>query len=300
MDLSQNHYQNHFKNFRSLTDTLIPGSFIDSSLGGTGCASVVYSVDVNSPIDSGYVAGTNIYKDLEKGQRFYLSDYGYQGVTINKIIAHFGIIQPSGASGFVFAKIYNLNQNGFPDSLLGISDTISISDLVIAVNGIAEFNFISSVTISSSLLVSVDFSNCLLDTLALVHTEENCFDTTGGAWEKWADSTWHSFNNSWQFETDLALFPMLSNGVLQFESNISLDNSIKIFPNPACKLINVYSENPLEDISVYDFLGRKFKSENINSINNYQMDFSSFSNGTYFLKLSGKEFVDFEKIVILK
>ena len=287
-------------NYRFISDTLIPASFIDSSLGGLGCQSSVYPVDINAIIDSGYVSGTNIFNDLEKGQRYILSDFGYLIVTINKVSTHFGIIQPSDTSGFVFAKIYNQNSSGLPDSLLAVTDSINISDLAAAINGIAEFNFPSSLIISNSFVISVDFSNCLNDTLGIIHTESNCFETSGSAEERWNDGTWHSFNNSWQFETDLAIFPVISDGVLMNTTNILVEKQINVYPNPASNLINFSSSRYFENISVYDVSGRKIVENSFSETLNFNMDVSSFSNGLYFIKLDGKEINLNDRIVIIK
>lgn len=283
---------------RSINDTLFPYSFIDTSSGGIGCLSVVYAVDINFPLDSGYVTGTNIYNDLEKGQRYNISDYGFDSVLIDKVIIQFGIIHPYDTAGFVTAKIYRLNSFGFPDSLLRISDSLSVTDLVLNVNGMAEFNFDLPIVCTNFFTVSVDFTNCQQDTIAVIHTIQNCYETTGSSFEKWSDFSWHEIKNSWQFETDLAIFPVLSNGVLITAEMISNINKTSFYPNPVSDLLNIFNASKASEFSIYNLTGRKIIQQKVNEPNNFQLDFSEYPNGIYFIKLSEIDFEIMKMIVV--
>lgn len=131
-----------------------------------------------------------------------------------------------------------------------------------------------------------------------MHTEENCFDTIGGAWEKWNDSTWHSFNNSWQFETDLALFPVLSDGVLLSTTSIEQSNKINIYPNPTNNILYINSLNQFNEYSVYDNSGKIILHKNTCGIKNLQIDFSFLTNGIYYLKFVGTDNIQFKKFAV--
>ncbi len=287
------------KRFRSISDTLIPSSFIDTSSGGMGCQSVVYTVDSNFPIDSGYVTGTNVYNDLQKSQRYNISDFGFDSIQINKVIVHFGILHPSDSDGYVTAKIYQLNSLGFPDSLIETSDTLNVTDLIFNINGIAEFNFDLPVLCTKSFAVSVDFSNCQQDTIAVAHTIQNCFESTGSSFEQWDDFSWHQIKNSWQFETDLAIFPVLSNGVLIAAGLVSKKNNISIYPNPVLDLLNISSSSQYNEFSIYSLVGKNIIQQIVTETNDFQFNFSEFSNGIYFIKLAGNE-GEFVKMIVVQ
>ncbi len=252
------------RQFRSVTDTLFPMSFVDTANGGTGCQLTSYSVDITNPLDSGYVSGTNIYGDIEKGQRYYISDYGFDTVAIDKLVAQFSIIHQSGSLGMAVGKIYSLNAAGLPDSLIATSIPVSIASISVIINGIAEFDFTTAVTVSNGFLASIDFSSCLTDTLALVQTEANCFDTIGGAWEKWSDSSWHSFNNSWNFETDFSIFPVLSNSVLIAVTYIENNFNQLVYPNPCNSQLSVAINKGENEIRIFNAVGTEvYKEQNM-------------------------------------
>ncbi|WP_338733827.1 T9SS type A sorting domain-containing protein [Mangrovimonas cancribranchiae] len=74
---------------------------------------------------------------------------------------------------------------------------------------------------------------------------------------------------------------------LSIDDNVSQanENSIKIFPNPSTGIVNIKSQNILiNTIELYDMLGRKVLSENINS-NQKQINLSRFPSGMYLVKI---------------
>ncbi|MEI7801063.1 MAG: T9SS type A sorting domain-containing protein [Bacteroidota bacterium] len=272
---------NSARHSRSVADTLMPFSFIDSANGGSGCTLATYSVDLSNPVDSGYISGTNIYGDLEKGQRYVFSDYGFDTVTVEKLIVHFSIIHQSGSLGLLSGKIYSVDAQGLPDSLLATSNPVSVSSISVIINGIAEFDFPSSVTVSGGLVAVIDFSNCLTDTLAIVQTEANCFDQTGGSCEKWNDSTWHHFNNTWAFETDLSIFAVLSNAIASSTSSALEQAGKNIFPNPCSSYINIELGKNENDIRLLNITGEEiFHAEDFNA-STLQISTANFPAGIY-------------------
>ncbi len=78
---------------------------------------------------------------------------------------------------------------------------------------------------------------------------------------------------------------------LQFKSSVVLDvtdilSNVTIFPNPASHTLNIVSPNAyLENISVYDLLGRKINKKVGPKTNNYQLKLSQLNTGIYFVKI---------------
>ena len=142
-------------------------------------------------------------------------------------------------------------------------------------------------------------SNCLTDTLAIVHTEANCFDNVGYAWEKWNDSTWHSINNSWQFETDLAIFPVLSNAILLGEDQLINTKQLSVFPNPANNFITIITSDENVELSIFTVLGRRILYQKIKKSRVQKIDISNFENGIYLIVETTKLFSGSKKIVVV-
>lgn len=274
-------------------------SFIDTANGGGGCTLATYSVDLTNPVDSGYISGTNIYGDLEKGQRYVFSDYGFDTVTVDKLIAHFSIVHPNGTLGLVAGKLYSINSQGLPDSLLAVSNPVSVASIVFSLNGTAEFDFPSPVTIGNGLVAAIDFSNCLSDTLAIVQTAANCFDQAGGSCEKWSDSTWHHFNNTWAFETDLSIFAVLSNAVASSSASISEKEVKNIFPNPCNSYLTIELGKNENEIRLMNITGEEVFHAGQLSGNMLQISMENFPAGIYSALISGDDNFRALKFVVL-
>ncbi len=71
--------------------------------------------------------------------------------------------------------------------------------------------------------------------------------------------------------------------VLGTEESLS---NVAIFPNPADTVLNIVSPNSyLENISVYDLLGRRINQNIGPETNNYQLNLASLHTGIYFVKI---------------
>jgi hypothetical protein len=85
-------------------------------------------------------------------------------------------------------------------------------------------------------------------------------------------------------------------------SQQELNNMLNVYPNPTSNYITInYTENGifnLEDLtfSVFDITGKQVIKTSINSVNN-KIDLTNLTNGTYFLKVSGKDFSATQKII---
>jgi hypothetical protein len=78
--------------------------------------------------------------------------------------------------------------------------------------------------------------------------------------------------------------------------DLSLNNSVKIYPNPADKNLTIAMETPFQTIEVSNILGEVVYSAQIN-VNELQLDVAAYCTGVYFVKLQGKEGVVTKKFV---
>ena len=99
-------------------------------------------------------------------------------------------------------------------------------------------------------------------------------------------------------------------GSLMFVSKVESDYSVvapfslssesfnkenfKVYPNPASSVINVFSNIPIEQMELYDILGKKVLS----SINNKKLNVESLKSGIYVLKVFNNNRPSTKKIVI--
>ncbi len=88
--------------------------------------------------------------------------------------------------------------------------------------------------------------------------------------------------------TGICSFELTVNEFLSVDST-ELNSSLSIYPNPASQIITVASKNQLlENIEIYDVLGKRiFSLEKADPASNV-IDISSYSKGMYFLKINNK------------
>ena len=72
-------------------------------------------------------------------------------------------------------------------------------------------------------------------------------------------------------------------------------NIFKTYPNPANNHINIYSNNEISKIEIYDLFGKKLllkEKDNLNRVNLTQL-----SSGVYFLKIFSREMIEIKRII---
>ena len=77
--------------------------------------------------------------------------------------------------------------------------------------------------------------------------------------------------------------------------NLAL-NSMSIYPNPATDFVTITSEQPIDEVECFDFLGKKV--EIIFDLNNRQINVSSLSQGINFLKISSGKNHQILKLIV--
>ena len=101
-------------------------------------------------------------------------------------------------------------------------------------------------------------------------------------------------NSSGSYDSGIAASFIVNELVLNNNDNIL--NNVIIYPNPASSVLNIENaEN--SSIEIYDLLGKVILSENNITINK-QLNVSSFSTGTYLIKISNNGQVKTDKFII--
>lgn len=100
------------------------------------------------------------------------------------------------------------------------------------------------------------------------------------------------FDYNWPIETNEAntIFAILSNG------GFELDNTVKVYPNPAVDVINIQAATPLQSVQLYDVAGRLLQTALVNDTR-ASIDIASRAAGVYFVKITTDEGGKVEKII---
>jgi len=85
--------------------------------------------------------------------------------------------------------------------------------------------------------------------------------------------------------------------VLSTENPIS-EIDFNVFPNPSTGHLTLEAERPLENISVFDSLGKLVFQKSLKNQIRHELNLSHFPKGLYLLQISGEEFEKTEKVVI--
>jgi pimeloyl-ACP methyl ester carboxylesterase len=81
---------------------------------------------------------------------------------------------------------------------------------------------------------------------------------------------------------------------LSIDDNL-VDNTFSIYPNPTNSKVNIKSQSKFEEVEIYNVLGQKVLSKTISE--NQEIDMSSLTSGTYFLKLKNENLSKTVKIL---
>lgn len=218
--------------FRAPMDTLYPLSFDDP------CSDQLIFFTVSG--SWGFVSGMNGFLDREKAQRFSISSNTL--FTISEVWGFFSIaaVEQNGELAF---NVYAVDeQTGGPDALLGTSESLRVSDLLLGDEFVepTPFRFEEPLAVErQNFFVSCDFSDLYAteDTVALWMTEEMCGDGTD-SWELYDEGVWVSMFETWeQLDADWAIA-----AIIEFDESTDVDDPFiaqndlvlyPAFPNPA-------------------------------------------------------------------
>ena len=103
------------------------------------------------------------------------------------------------------------------------------------------------------------------------------------------DSKWIRFSDDPVYhlyqKTFIEFLPILKVGDgLSLGENINIENTIKLYPNPAENTLNIESQDIIKEIEFYDALGKKAKAITLNKKES-TIDISSLAKGNYVVSL---------------
>ncbi|MEA1873555.1 MAG: T9SS type A sorting domain-containing protein [Bacteroidota bacterium] len=273
------------------TDEVTHSNYITVNSGGTGDDCVW----LNDPLvgtatfyttdgGSGYVSGNNSYGDLSKVNFF---DYTGTAYVTN---LGFNVAYAQGSSSTIKLVVYDSN-SGTPGSLLG-STTISMSSISAGFSDAGDY---FEYTFDSPILVNGDFFAGIelpggSDIFALITNTDGDVNP-GTAWEEWSDGTWYNYNDesAWELNVDHAIYPEVctSLGVNEIP-NMELVN---IYPNPTQSVINIESDELLNDVEIklFNAVGACVEKRSLKSANNISIDLSNYADGLYIVALKSNE-----------
>ena len=288
-------------------DTAFTSSFLDT------CGLFVNFFGVTN--GWGYVSGTNNFGDLEKAQRFDYPGANNYSATEVAVFFHDAIVV---GDGDLSVKLYDVNSDGSPGNVLGTSNSLKVSDLVIPdENNVLPtfFTFEEPVQLEGSqFFASVDLSNLYAtqDTVGIFNTNEDCGDGSS-TWELFGDgTTWFPFSSegSWGIDVDLFIFVVLElsvtdvNNVSPEEVGLHLRDA---FPNPAGNQITLdFSLDQREDIhvSIYHANGQLVKNHYLGSrmqgSHREVLSLKDLNSGVYFYSIATTKTRVLKKFIVQK
>lgn len=281
----------------SVCDSLMAASFTSGT-----CNLAMYYAD-SSPYDSGYVCGQNAWLDKEKAMLYS----GSNGGTISDVYVMYGL--KKGTSGSTSVKLYSSNA-GVPGTLLGTSAAIAKSAIDTTNQGI-NFNnlyhFSTPITVGTDFFVSVvlptGFNNTT-NQLAIWSSAYACSSTLPLAYELWSDDTWNDFITVYSTNIDMAIFPVLCSIGTDVPAVHNLNSEISVYPNPSqdyvyCDLGKL-STNSVK-LTVFNLLGKQVAVKGTyDNSGKYKLNFSSETNGIYFIQIDSPEGKFIRKVSINK
>jgi hypothetical protein len=258
----------------------------------------VYQIDAVSPVDTGYISGTNIFMQKAKMQKFD-SNFGITGSGSIKGV-NVGIPAVGGA-GEIKIEIYP-DVNGQADFLNPLaSEIINLSSINTAqsnftqLGNFAKYNiqvlFPSPIQIPSnnSFWAGVVLPNPSTGAAILYTTNLSVpftFASTHSG-EIWANDSFHFMSGpqTWGLDLAFAIFP-----IVNFSSSAHIDEQsfmkLNIYPNPASNIIHIESDQEISSVTILSLDGKY-----LTSVGQSFIDITSLATGTYLYEVvlkSGK------------
>jgi len=205
----------------------------------------------------------------------------------------------TGSSSVTF-KAWN-GSGTTPGSSLG-SQAFTISSFT--VNAWKLITFSSPIPVSGNFFFGFDLNYSNTDTFA-VYTAENRTSGTNTAYlyvgGAWSDFTTYFSSN---LNTSLGLEPVLCT-TAGINENGEMENKILMFPNPANDKIVVdfgYFNTKIEEIVVYDVIGKIKEHIDVNSITNGQtiINLDNYNAGLYFISVKTNNKTVVNKFTVIK
>lgn len=271
-----------------------------------------------SPTTSGYLIGSNCYKDREVAQFFPASSYSNApNPQVNSVIVLFDSIGTKGANPAtqISCKIYGGSLGSGPGASQGFKNDsigkITQSDVVTYVDYMGKpdlsvnlntrfypfkFDFASPIVISnpsSGFYTGIQVPNTPGDSISIMCSTKYNSVQDSNAWFLSANLNWKRYKSERGARVQLAVIPIVTCGPLGIkEPFTSLFNSnIHVMPNPSNGAFNIVFTLPKEEsvsINIYSSVGQRVVSTEIKHVMNNVIDINlnDKPDGIYFAEIS--------------
>ena len=274
-----------------------------------------------SPVDSGFVFGTNVYADQSKATAMVLPTgltealvsqikvwFGYKRAGLTNQTYRIQIYDGTGVSGPVGEPLYSqefLMTDILADAVLSTSEQPTVHTLA------------QQVTVGHQFFIAVDFGiygSSDYGDLGIVSTVLQGFRVEE-EWEKWNNGTWHNVSDAWEGGTN-GWFDWVEATVLFGGSSGVAPSPVDVaskfhleqnYPNPFNPSTNFSFDLPSRSfvsLKVFDLLGREIAtllSEQLSAGNHtYQWNPKNIPSGVYLYRLQSGAHSETRKLVLLK
>lgn len=255
----------------------------------------VYGLDSELPLDSGYLAGNNIYGDLAKMQKFD-GTHGsvIAGGNITSVLVAVPVKVDGGGS---FDVAIWADNAGTPDATPLATKTITIAsvDTTSAGYSVAEGVVVYNVTATFASPVAIPSSHTFWagvilptganDAISLLHNTDGDFtDATTHTGEFWSDGSFYTFGdaNNWGVNVALAVYPVVS-----YTANVEeiASSEVSVYPNPANNELNIKMNENISTVSVMTTEGKVVSTQAANGVST-TVDLNGLNSGMYMFQVT--------------
>jgi len=301
------------------TDTLTVYKAPNSAVSGCGPGS-----------STGYLVGTNCYKDKEFAQYFPPTSYSnVPNPQVNSVIVLFDTAGTKGpnAGTQVVCKIYGGSvgfgpasvQGSKSDSLGKIVNTPKINmvgyigkpNVLLQVNTKMypfRYDFASPIIISSptsGFFAGIQVPLSTQDSINIVTNTKINSAVDSSAWYLSANLSWRTFKSTRGHKIQMAMIPIITCGPVGIneETLTRFNSGIHIMPNPGSGLFNLVFTFQKEEsltVNVYNAIGQRISSGELKNVMNnvVNLDLTNEPEGIYFTEISNGSEKVVKKIVL--
>jgi hypothetical protein len=268
---------------------------------------------VSSP-NGGYVSGTNGYGDSEKLQAFFpLRSYSILGAFVwtGKKVFNSG-----DSNSRICLKVKNFDTttvSTYP-YFKGIGATIDSAWFALSDpnpelsfdSGLKYYSFSSPVLVNSYYALGIAFDGLakdstgnLLDSVAIFSSAIDSVSFPKMSWEKW-NGNYKRIADTWGFDIDLALFPVIDSTLNSVSGITNLD--FNIYPNPASDFIQIQAKIPANSkVEIIDMLGKTVLIQGIEQdLTSMSVNIQSVNSGYYLIKITSNNKIGIKPFLIKK
>jgi len=253
---------------------------------------------------SGYLTGNGYL--VNGTTHFPLTEcsQGFDNTTAGTITGAIATIDKiSGTTGTFVAKVYTVDANMKPSTLLGTSNTVTTGS-VTSGGANVSFTFATPPAVTGNFAVSIAYPTTAGDTIVVFDTRDSCIDYSKPGYA-YVDipsaSMWMQYKTLMGGQSpargsfDLFIFAILtsSTGIQENPLNAYLN----LFPNPASDHVTIASLSKISKVRVMNCLGQTISNEQTNTLL-YDVNTSNYEAGMYILQIETEKGTICKKITI--